>query len=261
MAGPPGGAASGTVGALAAGDPVPQMGEQLPNIVQFFAVQLPVVAEPVIEVPKVSQDRTSQRLGDCLRQPQMADKLVDVPTVVSYSSLQQLTAEQIVDIPALGRAGGGGRGGLQGLLPGQNSVASLVEQTVDIPVPRSGGLQGSRPGQGSAASSSHVGAADDAGLGVFRTFPQGKNSAGFGPHSGSELGADFNPWTPAATAESMAGAGDEFEAESEAEVEEGAVTRFAAGFRPLRVCMPFLEHQMGRPVWACAYGDRCTFAH
>ena len=158
--------------------PVPQMGEQLPNIVQFFAAHLPVVAEPVTEVPKISQVRTPQRLGDCLRQPQMADQLVDVPTVVSYSSLQQLIAEQIVDIPALGRAGGGGRGGLQGLLPGQNSAASLVEQTVDIPVPRSGGLPGSRPGQGSAASSSHVGAADDARLLFFRTFPRMKKVRG-----------------------------------------------------------------------------------
>ena len=42
---------------------------------------------------------------------------------------------------------------------------------------------------------------------------------------------------------------DESEAESESEVEEGAVTRFAAGFRPLRVCMRFLAHQMERPVW------------
>ena len=42
----------------------------------------------------------------------------------------------------------------------------------------------------------------------------------------------------------MAGAYDESEAESEAEVvvEEGAATRFAAGFRPLRVCTRFLEH-------------------
>ena len=78
------------------------------------------------------------------------------------------------------------------------------------------------------------------------------------------LGADFNPWTPAAYAESMAGAYDESEAESsEAEVvvEEDAVTRFAAGFRPLRVCTRFLEHQLGRPVWGGAYGVRCTFAH
>ena len=75
-----------------------------------------------------------------------------------------------------------------------------------------------------------------------------------GPHSGSELGADFTPWTPAVYAESMVIDDDESEAESEseAEVEEGAVTRFAAGFRPLRVCMRFLEHQMGRPVWGCA---------
>ena len=51
------------------------------------------------------------------------------------------------------------------------------------------------PGQGSTASSSHVGAADGAGQGVFRTFPRMKKSAKQGPHSGSELGADFNPST------------------------------------------------------------------
>ena len=155
------------------------MGEQLPNIVQFFAAQLPVVAESVIEVPKILLDRTPQRLGDRLRQPQMVEQLVHVPTVVSYSSLQQLTAEQIVDIPVPGRAGGGGRGGLQSSLPRQNSAAVHVEQTVDIPVPgragggERGGLQGST-GQGSTASSSHVGAADDAGQWFFRTFPERK---------------------------------------------------------------------------------------
>ena len=117
---------------------------------------------------------------------------MDVPTVVSDSSLQQLTAEQIVDIPVSGRAGGGGRGGLQGFLPGQNSAAFYVKQTVDIPVPRSGGLQGSRRGQGSSASSSRLGVADEAGQGFFRTFPRWKKSAGLGPHSRSELGADFN---------------------------------------------------------------------
>ena len=57
-----------------------------------------------------------------------------------------------------------------------------------------GGLQGFA-GQGSTASSSHVGAADGAGQGVFRTFPRKKKSAKQGPHSGSELGADFNPST------------------------------------------------------------------
>ena len=180
--------------------PVPQMGEQLPDVLQFFATFLPFVAEQVIEVPKIFLDRTPQRLGDRLRQPQTAEQLMEVPTVVSYSSLQQLTAEQIVDIPVPGRDGGGARGGLQGFPPGQNSAALHVEQTVDIPVPGraggggQGGLQGF-VGQGSTASSSRVGAADGAGHGVFRTFPQIKKSAKHGPHSGSALGADLTSST------------------------------------------------------------------
>ena len=174
---------------------LPQMGEPLPNIVQFFAAQLPVGAEPVIEVPKIFLDKTPQRLGDALRQPQMVEQLVHVPTVVSFSSLQQLTAEQIVNIPVQGRVGGGARGGLQGSLPRQNSAALHVEQTVGIPVPgraggRCGGLQGFA-GQSSTASLSHVQAADGAGEGVFRSFPRLKKSAKRSPHSGSELGADF----------------------------------------------------------------------
>ena len=73
---------------------------------------------------------------------------------------------------------------------------------------------------------------------------------GLGPHSGSELGADFIPWTPPAYAESMSGADDESEAEAESVVvvEEGAATRFAAGFRPLRVCTRFLERVGGVPM-------------
>ena len=200
--------------------PVPQMGEQLPDVLQFFATFLPFVAEQVIEVPKISLDTIPQRLGDVLRQPQMVEQLVDVPTVVSYSSLQQLTAEQTVDNPVSGRDGGGTRGGLQGSLPGQNSAAVHVEQTVDIPVPqrrrRRKGSPGSLPGLGSTAyleqivdtpardspqgflpgqsssssSRSHDGP-DDGIQGVFRTFPRMKKSAGQGPHPGSELGADF----------------------------------------------------------------------
>ena len=62
----------------------------------------------------------------------------------------------------------------------------------------------------------------------------------------------------------MEGAYDVAMEESEAAVvvvEEGAGTRFAAGFPPMRVCTRFLEHQLGRPVRGCAYGDRCAFAH
>ena len=179
---------------------MPQMGEQLPDVLQFFATFLPVVAEQDIEVSKIFLDTTPQRLGDHLRQPQMVEQLVHVPTVVSYSSLRQLTAEHIVDIPVPGGDGGGGRGGLQSSLPRQNLAAVHVEQIVDIPVPGRaggggrGGLQGF-PGQGSIASSSHASAADDARQGVFRTFLRMKKSAKRGPHSGSELCADFNPST------------------------------------------------------------------
>ena len=132
---------------------MPQMEEQLPDVLQFFASFLLGVAEQVIEVPNIFLDTTPQRLGDHLRQPQMVEQLVPVPTVVSYSSLQQLTVEQTVYIPVPGRDGGGERGGLQGSLPRQNSAALHVEQTVDIPVPGCdggggrGGLQGSLPRQ------------------------------------------------------------------------------------------------------------------
>ena len=129
------------------------MVEQLPDVLQFFATCLPVVAEQVIDVLKISLDRIQQRLGDCLRQPQMADQLVEVPTIISFSTLRGLV-EQNVDIPV--QRGGGSS--LQGLRPGQGSTARTVEQTVDIPVPHSrggraghGGLQGVSQGQGSTA--------------------------------------------------------------------------------------------------------------
>ena len=140
-----------------------------------------------------------------------------------------------------------------------------MEQNVDIPA--RGGLHGFLPGQGSSSSSRFPGGADEGIPGGFRTFSRPEKSAGWGPHSGSELGADFTPWTPAAYAESRAGAYD-VAAESEAEalavagaVVMDAVARFPAGFRPRRVCAQFLQHQFGRPGWGCARGDRCTFAH
>ena len=281
--------------------PVPQMGEQLPDVLQFFASFLPGVAEQVIEVPKIFLDRTPQRLGDHLRQPQMVEQLVHVPTVVSYSSLQQLTAEQIVDIPVPGRDGGGARGGLQGFPPGQNSAALHVEQPVDIPVPQGrggvgarGGLQGFA-GQSSTASSSRVGAADGAGQGVFRTFPQIKKSAKQGPHSGSALLPESSPSTLSAhqmpldeqlvdvpvpqvserssrsllhevlrrrqEAEEAArwreqnALLEDEDEEEDEDDEEEEISRFPPHFRPRRWCQFLLAGSM------CPRGWQCTFAH
>ena len=133
--------------------PVPQMVEQLADIMRFFDTLLPV-PEQVIEVPKILLDEVPVRTA--VRDTQLVEQLVEVPTIVSYSSLQR-TMEQHVDIPVPCR--GGRISGLQGFPPGQCSTAQhgslerIVEQFVDIPV--SGGLQEFRPEQ-SSSSSSHV---------------------------------------------------------------------------------------------------------
>ena len=147
--------------------PVPLMVEQLVDVLQLFDALIPV-AEQVIDVPKIFIKRIPPRTS--VREPQLAEQLVEVPTIVSFSSLQRIM-EQTVDIPV--PQGGGRHADLQGFLRGQSSTG--VEQIVDIP---GGGLQGSRPGQGSPASSSfHPPAgldedAEEPGEGVFRTFPR-----------------------------------------------------------------------------------------
>ena len=164
--------------------PVLQMVDQLVDVLRFFNTLCPV-AEQVIDVPKISlEDIPARRL---CREPQLVEQLVEVPTTVSFSSLQR-TVEQLVDIPVPG--GGGSVLGLQGFLPGQSSTASsssskkrISERTVEqIDRFPGEGLQDSRPGQVSPESSSFqspAGSDDDAnepGDGVFRTFPQGKSA-------------------------------------------------------------------------------------
>ena len=66
-------------------------------MVEFMRkIDAPALVEQVIAVPKISLDRVSKR---CPRpRTRRADRLVEVPTIISYSSLQQRTAEQIIDI-------------------------------------------------------------------------------------------------------------------------------------------------------------------
>ena len=118
--------------------PVPQSAEQLPDVLRFF-VRLSTFPEQVIEVPKIS-------FRAVLRDPQLAEQLVEVPTIVSYSSLQR-NVEQNVDIPVPCR--GGRNPGLRALLSGHSSTASRLalermEHIVDFPVSL-GGLQDCRP--------------------------------------------------------------------------------------------------------------------
>ena len=114
------------------------------------------ISEQVIEVPKILIDELPART--LVREPQLAEQLVEVPTIISFSSLQRIV-EQNVDVPVP-------RGGVRGLQgfppPGQSSTTSSfslerssernVEQIAGFP---GGGLQDFLPGQ-SSSSSSHV---------------------------------------------------------------------------------------------------------
>ena len=79
--------------------PMPQMAGTVLDFCR--TLDLPV-DEQVITVPKFSTDRVPQRLVErCF--PQLAEQLVEVPTVLSYSLLQQRTAEQTIGFPVPGR--------------------------------------------------------------------------------------------------------------------------------------------------------------
>ena len=153
-------------------DPAPQMVEQLPDVLRFFRALIPD-PEQVIEVPKIFLGDVPMRTV-VLRDTQLAEQLVEVPTIVSYSWLQ-LGMEQNVNIPVPGR--GGRNAGLQGFLPEQSSTPThssedriserIVEQVVDISV-SGGGLQDFRLGQ-SSSSSSHFQA-------VVRILPESEGA-------------------------------------------------------------------------------------
>ena len=136
--------------------PALQMVEQPEEVVSFFRNFVPAVAEQVIEVPKLALPVCAVHRA-ALPEPQLVEQLVEVPTVLSYSLLQQRTAEQIVDTPVPHGRGRGARGGLQGLSQGQGSTAVSGAVHVNTPVPHvsgggaRGGLQGLSQGQGSTA--------------------------------------------------------------------------------------------------------------
>ena len=64
--------------------PVPQMVEQLPDILPFFAALSPV-PEQVIDVPKIVPEDVSLRTS--VREPQPAEQLGEVPSIVTLSEV------------------------------------------------------------------------------------------------------------------------------------------------------------------------------
>ena len=90
---------------------VPQTADQLVDVLKMIDTSLRVVAEQVIQVPKIMfQKRIPPRTA--LRGSQTAEQLVEVPTV--EFSVEQ-TADKTVQ--------GGVSGALQGNFPGRSSTA------------------------------------------------------------------------------------------------------------------------------------------
>ena len=102
--------------------PVPQMVEQLPDVLRFFATLLPVPEQDIV-VPKIVLDDVPERTA--VRDTHLAEQLVEVPTIISFSSLRRAT-EQFVDIPVPRR--GGQHPGLQGFPPRQSSNSDAFLQ-------------------------------------------------------------------------------------------------------------------------------------
>ena len=71
-------------------------------------------------MPKILPEDVSLRTA--VREPQLAEQLVEVPTIVSWSLLQ-LIMKQNADSPVVGGSGAGG--GLSGFLPGQHFCTFL----------------------------------------------------------------------------------------------------------------------------------------
>ena len=150
--------------------PAPQMVEQLVHFSKFLGVHSP--AEQVIDVPKISQDRTRQGLVEYLRQPQTAEQLVEVPTLFFFARECGAEHRHSSSSSSWRRS--------SRFTPGQVSTAFCGADHFENPLPRVGGLQGFLPRQASTASCAHSpGAADEAFTGFFALFPTLKKVRGW----------------------------------------------------------------------------------
>ena len=177
--------------------PVPQTVDYVTDALRMLDRPM---AEQVIEVPRISCSPCPSR--SLIPEPQTAEPLVEVPTVLSPTRIALRIAEQIVDTPV--PQGLGKRRG-QGFLPGQSSTAvssakriseRTVEQNVDI-------SPGAGLGQGASSS---AGPADEDFTGGFRTFLHGKKVRSAGQVVSARLGEHVSSST--LSAHQMARAGE-----------------------------------------------------
>ena len=130
------------------------------QLVDVLMLSNTVIPEQVIAMPKISCP--PRHLRAVLGEPQMVEQLVEVPTVVSFSSQ---FVEQIIDIPV--------QGGAHDFVPEQVSTAfCLCKLLSQNRVQRRGGLPRFLPDQGSTTCRRDRGPG-----GGPRGFVQGHSSA------------------------------------------------------------------------------------
>ena len=194
---------------------VPQMEDQVADNLNLEDDVLDVarlmdlpISEQVIEVPKVSCSSCPSRSPT--PEPQSAEQLVEVPTVLSPTRIALQIAEQIVDTPV---PRGRGEGRVQGFLTRQSSTATpsaeertseriveqfspssakrISERTVEQIVDISSSGRGLRQDPSSSA-----GPADE-------DFSPWEKSARAAASPSAELPREVSSWTPAAYGESI----------------------------------------------------------
>ena len=133
-----------------------------------------------LEAPSApSSDALAARAAHAaVREPQQAEQLVGVPTIVSFLELN-------VDIPVVG---GWSWWRSSRFSPGQSSSKRTANKIAEIPVP-SGGPQDFPQTPHRAGDSSDF--PDDANQWVFRTFPRNNKV-----RRSRALGAQSSSWTP-----------------------------------------------------------------
>ena len=119
--------------------PVPQLGNQVLELLQKIVSSSSVEPVQVIDVPKIFPDRVPQRIVE-RRPPQTAEQLVEVPTDLGYVLAvvaKMFFSEQEIRriVAAMQGWDEDTRGGLPGSRPGQGSTAS-GSRVVDNPVPQ-----------------------------------------------------------------------------------------------------------------------------
>ena len=225
--------------------PVPQMVENVTDTL-LRILDFPI-AEQVITVPTVSCASCPSRSR--VPEPQSADQLVEVPTVLSPTRIALQIAEQIVDTPVP-------RAHVHGSLPGQSSSSRRGDERAEVPKIRlllRMGTDSMRYRVSPLQPLRYVFRAYCRRLGLqesqVRFFCDGLLSP---DHSPALLGLEDGE---------VIDAEEVFEEEEEEEEDDddhdefdGTVSRFPEGFLPMRMCRWF-------PSGNCRQGWGCMLAH